>query len=83
MFGGEGDEMGEKLEVEPQYRSRGKELIDHLYANDWLNPDLSLDAIGNLAEFIGWAIQANTEISVKAITLMADYKKRTKEKDNG
>lgn len=62
------------IKVEEYYKREAKELIDLLFDKHFLNPELTLESIDWLEEYIGFVFQSKCQSAAKIATLSAKMK---------
>lgn len=63
-------------EIEIYYQRRGEDLVNALYDNGWLHPDLERASFSVLEDILAYLIQSNVEMAIFCREAQATYKDR-------
>ena len=69
--------MSDEKPIDGYYMRQAQELVDWLYDNELLNPNLTRDVQRRIEDYVGFLLSSNADMAVRAASLL-DKAKKTK-----
>ena len=62
--------MSKEVEIEPYYQKQGQDVVDMLYDNKIVNPDLKREDLRTVEDYFAYMFQSQASMAAKAAIML-------------